>query len=109
MGHIPEPHPEASLTGDREGGAFHTFFDDDLGADTSFENQMQFLHEHYFPRLHWSRLVLNPVKSHFFMESISMLGVSADGSGLRPNDSKLKVLGITQLRGQRPNWIHLYT
>jgi len=29
MGHIPEPHPEDSLTGDRKDGAFHTFFDDD--------------------------------------------------------------------------------
>jgi len=93
MGHIPELHPEDSLTGDWEDGAFHTFFDDDLGADTTFENQMRFLHERYFPRLHWAKLVLNPAKSHFFMESISMLGFSTDGSGLRPNDSKLKALG----------------
>ena len=49
MGHIPEQHPEDSLTRDREDGAFHTYFDDDVGAGTSFENQMRFLHTKYFP------------------------------------------------------------
>ena len=92
-GHIAESYPEYSLTGDQKDGASHTFFDDDLGADTMFENQIRFLYECYFPRLHWAKLVLNPAKSHFFMESISMLGFSVDGSGFRPNDSKLKVLG----------------
>ena len=112
MGHIPEPQAEESLTGDREDGAFHTFFDDDLGADTTFENQMRFLHERYFPRLHWARLVLNPVKSHFFMESISMLGFSADGSGLRPNDSKLKALGdypTPRTEAELDSFIHMTT
>jgi hypothetical protein len=112
MGHIPEPHPEEGLTGDREDGSFHTFFDDDLGANTSFESQMQFLHTQYFPRLHWAKLVLNPAKSHFFMESISMLGFSADGSGLRPNASKLDVLEhcpTPQSEAKLDSFIHLTT
>jgi len=111
-GHIPELHPEDSLTGDREDGAFHTFFVDDLGADTTFENQMRFLHERYFPRLHWAKLVLNPAKRHFFMESISMLGFSADGSGLRPNDSKLKALcdyPTPRTEAELDSFIHMTT
>ena len=111
-GHIPKPHSEDSLTGDREDGAFHTFFDDHLGADTTFENQMGFLHERYFPRLHWAKLVLNPAKRHFFMESISMLGFSADGSGLRPNDSKLKALcdyPTPRTEAELDSFIHMTT
>jgi len=73
---------------------------------------MRFLHERYFPRLHWAKLVLNPAKSHFFMESISMLGFSADGSGLRPNDSKLKAFSdypTPRAEAEHDSFIHMTT
>jgi hypothetical protein len=90
MGSIPEPFGEQPLAGETEEFAFMTFFDDDMGATISFETQLDFLHRHYFPRMHWARLVLNPAKSHFFMPRIEMLGLQADAEGVRPSHGKLK-------------------
>jgi hypothetical protein len=90
MGPIPEPMGERPLSGETEEFAFMTFFDDDMGATTSFEAQLEFLHHHYFPRMHWARLVLNPAKSHFFMPRIEMLGLQADSEGVRPSHGKLE-------------------
>lgn len=39
------------------------FLDDDLGGSNEFANLLHFLHWHYFPRLAWARLTLNPSKS----------------------------------------------
>jgi len=89
MGPIPEPMGERPLSGETEDFAFMTFFDDDMGANTSFETQLGFLHDHYFPRMHWAKMVLNPAKSHFFMPRIEMLGLQADGRGVRPGNDKL--------------------
>ena len=90
MGLIPEPRGERPLAGKTEEFAFMTFFDDDMGATTSFETQLNFLHEQYFPRMHWAKLVLNPAKSHFFMPKIEMLGLQADGNSIRPGNNKLR-------------------
>jgi len=35
-------------------------------------------------------LVLNPAKSHFFMPKMEMLGLQADGKGVRPGNEKLR-------------------
>ena len=90
MGPIPEPRGERPLAGETKEFAFITFFDDDMGATTSFEAQLNFLHDQYFPRMHWAKLVLNPAKSHFFMPKIEMLGLQADGNGIRPGNDKLR-------------------
>jgi len=74
-GPIPEPRGECPLAGKTKEFAFMIFFDDDMGATTSFETQLNFLHDQYFPRMHWAKLVLNPAKSHFFMPTIEMLGL----------------------------------
>jgi len=74
-GPIPEPRGECPLAGETKEFAFMIFFDDDMGATTSFETQLNFLHDQYFPRMHWAKLVLNPAKSHFFMPTIEMLGL----------------------------------
>ena len=37
----------------RNGVAFDHFVDDDIGAN-SFDNMVEFLHVHYFPRLAWA-------------------------------------------------------
>ena len=52
MGPIPEPLGERPLSGETEDFAFMTFFDDDMGATTSFDAQLDFLHDQYFPRMH---------------------------------------------------------
>jgi len=90
MGPIPKPRGERPLADETEEFAFMTFFDDDMGATTSFETQLKFLHDQYFPRMHWAKLVLNPAKSHFFMPKIEMLELQADGNGIRPGNDKLR-------------------
>jgi len=89
MGPIPELMGERPLTGESEEFEFMTFFDDDMGATKSFKSQMEFLQEHYFPHMHWAKLVLNPAKSHFFMPKIKLLGLQADGNGIWPGNGKL--------------------
>jgi len=89
-GPIPEPSGERPLAGETKEFTFMTFFDDDMGATTSFEAQLNFLHDQYFPQIHWAKLVLNPAKSHFFMPKIEMLGLQADGNGIRPANDKLR-------------------
>jgi len=91
MSPIPKPLGERPLSGETKDFAFMTFFDDDMGATISFKTQLDFLHDHYFPRMHWAKLVLNPAKSHFFMPKIEMLGLQVDGRGVRPGNDKLKV------------------
>ena len=91
-GPIPGPNPEPALNNTGIPGAFETFVDDDYGAHRSFEDQFQFLHEHYFPRLLWSGLTIKPRKSGFFLDSISPLGFEASGSGLRPSCDKVRAI-----------------
>jgi len=73
MGPIPELRRERPLAGETKVFAFMTIYDNDMGATSSFQRQMNFLHDHYFPRMHWAKLVLNPAKSHFFVPKIEML------------------------------------
>ena len=63
--------------------------DDDVGGADTFEALLHFLHHHYFPRLAWSRLTLNPAKSFFFTEDLSILGFTRTRNGIRPSADKL--------------------
>ena len=73
---------------------FKYFFDDDYGAADTFDQLLQFLHDIYFPRIHWARLTLKPSKSQFFVSNIEPLGmiVGLVGNdvvyGIRANDKK---------------------
>ena len=58
MGPIPEPLGEQPLSGETEDFTFMTF-DNNMGAMASFDAQLDFLHDQYFPRMHWAKLVLN--------------------------------------------------
>ncbi|WP_217551352.1 hypothetical protein, partial [Pantoea sp. GbtcB22] len=59
MGAIPEPSSEAALTS-LPGVGFEYFMDDDAAATENMNNMVSFLHQHYFPRLAWAGLTLNP-------------------------------------------------
>jgi hypothetical protein len=74
-GQIPEPNPEPALQ-DAEPGrsAYASFKDDEFGGSESFERLVYFLHEHHFPRIHWSRLTLSHSKCRFFVPKIDVLG-----------------------------------
>jgi hypothetical protein len=90
-GYIPEPNAEKCL--DKcSSGSFECFVDDDFGAFPSFNSQFNFLHEHYFPRLAWAKLTLKGTKCRFFLDKISPLGFSSDGSGLRPTLDKVQAI-----------------
>ena len=86
-GEIPEPDSEPCLSRCTT-GAFEYFVDDDFGAFPDFRSQFAFLHNHYFPRLAWAKLTLQGRKCGFFLDKISPLGYSSDGSGLRPSLDK---------------------
>jgi len=90
-GYIPAPNPEPCLN-KCSAGAFKCFVDDDFGAFPSFRSQLNFLHQHYFPRLAWARLTLKGSKCGFFLDKISPLGFSSDGSGLRPSLDKVQAI-----------------
>ena len=88
-GPIPTPDAEPPLT-DASSSFFDHFVDDDVGGARTFEDMFQFLHEHYFPRLKWARLTLNPKKCKFFVPRIQILGHQRDVSGIRPSEDKLR-------------------
>ena len=87
-GPIPKPNPEPDLNRASERVAFSHFVDDDAGGADTFEELLEFLHKHYFPRLVWSRLTLNPAKSYFFVDEMKILGFSKTPLGIRPSADK---------------------
>lgn len=92
-GPIPAPHPEPALWDVSDDVAFRYFMDDDVGGATSVDILFQFLHEHYFPRLKWAKLTLNPDKCKFFSPQIEVLGFIKDEYGIRPSQDKQDVIG----------------
>ena len=96
FGPIPAPQSEPPVFAGPV--TFKYFFDDDYGAANTFDQLLQFLHDIYFPQIHWARLTLKPSKSQFFVPSIEPLGMtvgrhpSPDGKGvlygMRANDKK---------------------
>jgi len=67
--------------------------DDDCGGSDTFEGLLAFLSNHYFPRLKWAALILNPLKSKFFIDTVKMLGhVRQAGWGICLSADKIAVL-----------------
>ncbi|RDW59800.1 hypothetical protein BP6252_12887 [Coleophoma cylindrospora] len=90
-GPIPEPQSEEALQDCNPGHTcFSHFVDDDYGAADTFENLLDFLHDHYFPRVKWAKLTLNPIKSVFASSKITMLGHERSAAGIRPTPGRIK-------------------
>lgn len=101
FGPIPSPQPEpaviTNLLSSESPVTFKYFCDDDYGAAPTFKQLLQFLHDIYFPRIHWAKLTLKPSKSRFFVPTIGPLGMTvgkhrtSDGGvqyGLKASDAK---------------------
>lgn len=82
---------EPRLDGCHEGLNFAHFMDDSYGSADSFDTLYSFLKNHFFPRVTWARMALNPGKSVFFVRQIPVLGL-VGGNGIRPSDDKVKVI-----------------
>ena len=89
-GTIPGPDAEPALSDAMSGKVcFNHYVDDDVGGANTFDNLIQFLHLHYFPRLAWAHLTLNPSKCKFFVPKVQVLGHQRDEKGIRPSEDKL--------------------
>ncbi|KFY31815.1 hypothetical protein V493_00778 [Pseudogymnoascus sp. VKM F-4281 (FW-2241)] len=89
-GAIPGPDPEPALADAMPShSAFAHFVDDDGGGADTLENLVHFLHHHYFPRLAWARLKLNPDKAKFRSANVRILGHARTTNGLRPSADKV--------------------
>ena len=87
---VPAPDGEPSLSQCMPDEAyFEHYMDDDLGGAKTLDALIRFLHDHYFPRLKWARLTLNPKKCAFFIGKVQILGHQRDEKGLRPAEDKL--------------------
>jgi hypothetical protein len=95
MGPIPAPQAEPALSEVSPDVGFEAYMDDDLGGATSVDILMDFLFDHYFPRLSWAKLTLNPDKCRFFSTRLDVLGFVKDSYGIRPSQDKQEV--ITQM------------
>lgn len=83
-GLISSPDPEPALWECNSKAVFGHFSDDDNGGAEDFESLVNFLDEHYFPRITWARLTLNPEKCEFFTATINLLGFRLEAGHLRP-------------------------
>lgn len=125
FGPIPAPRGEpaviAELLSSRSPVTFKYFCDDDYGAAPTFQQLLSFLHDIYFPRIHWARLTLKPSKSRFFVPTIEPLGMTVGRHqiseqefryGLKASDAKRgKIEGFPtpQNEQQIDAFLHLTT
>lgn len=85
FGALPPPHNEPSFlhSANHEHLPVLTFYTDDLfGGFRSFQEQYNFLRQHFLPRVEWARLRLSFKKLQLFAESIKALGVTHHVGGL---------------------------
>ena len=102
-GPIPEPNKDPALDQfNVPGGTFQYFMDDDFGAHRTYDDQSQFLHLAYFPRLSWGRFTLRPKKTGFILGKITLLGFVLRGKGLRPSEDNVAAIRITL---HQPAWM----
>ena len=69
FGPIPEPMGEAAVLPPK-GVVFKYFYDDDYGASWSFPLLLEFLHDTYFPRIHWARLTFVMGIPQWYLRSV---------------------------------------
>ncbi len=60
--HIPPRNLEPSLSDAQHHVFIDRYVDDDCGGAAKAEDLVDYLHHHYFPRLSWVKLTLNPKK-----------------------------------------------
>lgn len=72
---IPETDGEDAIAGDWDKWCWAYFFDNDYKAAATFEDLLMLLHEHYFPRIPWRKVTLEPRKCDFFMDRVQALGL----------------------------------
>lgn len=85
FGALPPPHNEPSFlhSASHEHLPVLTFYTDDLfGGFRNFQEQYDFLRQHFLPRVEWPRLRLSFKKLQQFAESIKALGVTHHVGGL---------------------------
>ena len=79
LGPISTPSPEPSLlhSDDPFLPPKIAFYQDDLlGGQRNFQEQYEFLRDHFFPRIEWANIRLSFKKLKLFMSSIKALGVT---------------------------------
>lgn len=89
---ITEPNAEPSLSNTSIPGEFHYFMDNDFGTHLTYEEQWEFLHHHYLPRMAWGRMAMRPKKTDFFLDGINPLGFVLKGEGLGPSEDKIAAI-----------------
>ena len=81
----PSKQAQGSIINDHGSAAFSLFMDDHLSAAISFESQLHFLYEVYFPRARFGPVYLSGAKTFVFMDSLEMVGFTGSAEGLRPS------------------------
>ena len=85
FGPIPVPSPEPSLLHSEDPTIpppLTFYMDDFFGGFRNFEELFAFLHNHFFPRVEWARLLLSFKKLRLFASRIKALGVVHEIGGL---------------------------
>lgn len=77
FGPIPPPNPEPSLYSNR----FNVYQDDSFRTDLTFDEMYEFLRDHLFPRILWSRFSLSFRKLELGMSQVQGLGVQFYAGG----------------------------
>lgn len=75
--------PRLDAEHEEEGVSFTHFMNDTYSSVRAFEPLFTFLHYHFFPRVEWARMSLNPSKSAFFAAKIKVLGFDGSKDGIR--------------------------
>ena len=110
FGALPPPIKEPFLlySADPENFPVLTFYMDDFfGGFQSFDDQYEFLRDHFLPRIEWARLKLSFKKLKLFAKEICALGVThAVGGFVRILEDRVKKIAIwptpttqTEVRG----------
>lgn len=89
---IPKPDPEPALS--EAIPCFEYYLDDNLSRASTFEGQIKFLYNYYFPRLVWAKPTLNSKKCTFFVDKVQVLGHQCDNTGICPAEDKLGIFRV---------------
>ena len=91
-GSISKSNSESVLSNvNSEHSVFNHFIDDDVKKSDILSTLINFLHTHYFPRLVWAKLTLNPKKCEFFTSKIQLLEHRRNLKDIRPSENKIEM------------------